>query len=123
MKEEVYEVTLNEGDILYHPAGIWHQVECVSDESISINFSLRQIREADLISNAQRMLLLANPATRSGVRIGDNPLTLAGQELSHLAFEARYLMPPCIFVPRVLNYDLDKSPEDNNAQLSLNFYK
>jgi ribosomal protein L16 Arg81 hydroxylase len=22
--EDVYEVTLEEGDILYHPAGIWH---------------------------------------------------------------------------------------------------
>ena len=32
-------------------------------------------------------------------------------------------MPPCIFIPRVLNYDLDKSPEDNNAQLSVGFYK
>ena len=48
---DIYEVQLDEGDILYHPAGIWHQVECVTDESISINFSLRQLRVADLIAN------------------------------------------------------------------------
>jgi ribosomal protein L16 Arg81 hydroxylase len=58
INQDFYEVTLDEGDILYHPAGIWHQVECKSEESISINFSIRQIRIADLVSNAQRMLML-----------------------------------------------------------------
>ena len=40
LKKEATTVTLNEGDIMYHPAGIWHSVESVSD-SISINFSMR----------------------------------------------------------------------------------
>jgi ribosomal protein L16 Arg81 hydroxylase len=34
-------VELHAGDILYHPAGIWHAVESTSDDSFSINFSLR----------------------------------------------------------------------------------
>jgi len=44
-------VTLNEGDIMYHPAGIWHSV--FSDEdSIAINISLKNITMADLISDS-----------------------------------------------------------------------
>jgi tellurite resistance-related uncharacterized protein len=43
LAEQATEIVLNEGDIMYHPAGIWHSVESASD-SISINFSLRQIR-------------------------------------------------------------------------------
>jgi hypothetical protein len=71
------------------------------------------------------MLLLSIPETREGVRIGPDFKNLAaiGQDLSSLAFDPVYLMPPCIFIPRVLNYDLDRSPEDNNGQLSLGFYK
>ena len=26
LKDEATEVTLNEGDIMYHPAGLWHSV-------------------------------------------------------------------------------------------------
>jgi hypothetical protein len=50
-------VLLEEGDIMYHPAGIWHSVHSVTD-SISINFSLRQIRLADLVTNSIKMHLL-----------------------------------------------------------------
>ena len=35
----VKEIVLSAGDVLYHPAGIWHKVECIED-SISINISL-----------------------------------------------------------------------------------
>jgi ribosomal protein L16 Arg81 hydroxylase len=51
LNKEASEVILEEGDILYYPAGIWHSVECLSEESISINFSIKQLRMADLISN------------------------------------------------------------------------
>lgn len=40
LKKEATTITLNEGDIMYHPAGIWHSVESMTD-SISINFSMR----------------------------------------------------------------------------------
>jgi len=43
MERDCIEVTLYEGDILYHPAGIWHAVKCETD-SISINFSMRSMR-------------------------------------------------------------------------------
>jgi ribosomal protein L16 Arg81 hydroxylase len=42
---------LNEGDILYHPAGIWHAVSSEQD-SISINLSMKAIRTAEFITQA-----------------------------------------------------------------------
>ena len=50
LESECEEIIVEEGDILYHPAGIWHSVECVED-SISINFSLRSLRWSDLLGN------------------------------------------------------------------------
>ncbi|CDW85608.1 lysine-specific demethylase no66-like [Stylonychia lemnae] len=87
VRDEVYEVQLNEGDILYHPAGIWHQVECVSDESISINFSLRQLRQLEC------------------------------------CYQPKFLMPPCLMIPRILKFDLDKSVEKNGKKYSVNLNK
>ena len=49
MERDCTIVTLNEGDILYHPAGIWHAVSSEED-SISINFSMRAMRTGDFIS-------------------------------------------------------------------------
>lgn len=43
MEEQCTVVTLNEGDILYHPAGIWHAVTSDQD-SISINLSMNSMR-------------------------------------------------------------------------------
>lgn len=64
------EVILNEGDILYHPAGIWHSVEAIED-SISINFSLRHLRKADVIINALNMILLKDKSMREPLFITD----------------------------------------------------
>ena len=51
LEESCEEVTLNEGDILYHPAGIWHAVKS-DEDSIAINFSLKNLSVADLISDS-----------------------------------------------------------------------
>lgn len=50
------QVVLNEGDILYHPAGIWHQVECTTD-SVSINVSLIASTYADVFTDALKTML------------------------------------------------------------------
>ena len=42
-------ITLNEGDILYHPAGVWHSVTS-TDDSISINFSMKALRMGEFVS-------------------------------------------------------------------------
>ena len=49
-------VTLYPGDVLYHPAGLWHRVECLED-SISINVSLVGSSLADLCGGAVQQLL------------------------------------------------------------------
>mmetsp|Transcript_35339 Transcript_35339/g.46505 ORF Transcript_35339/g.46505 Transcript_35339/m.46505 type:complete len:132 (-) Transcript_35339:169-564(-) len=67
LNKESTTVLLEEGDIMYHPAGIWHSVESTTD-SISINFSMRQLRGADLVVNALRMHLLQDPVMRRGIR-------------------------------------------------------
>ena len=56
---------------MYHPAGIWHSVESASD-SISINFSMRQMRGADFIVNALRMHLLSDDKMRRGIRFSES---------------------------------------------------
>ena len=71
LQKESTTVTLNEGDIMYHPAGIWHSVESVTD-SISINFSMRQVRKADLIVNALRMHMFQDKDFREGIRFDED---------------------------------------------------
>jgi len=44
-------IILRAGDVLYHPAGIWHKVECLSD-SLAINVSLVGGSYAELACNA-----------------------------------------------------------------------
>ena len=49
MEARSTEVILHEGDILYHPAGIWHCVASQED-SISINFSMKGMRMAEFVT-------------------------------------------------------------------------
>lgn len=53
LEANCFEVTLEEGDILYHPAGIWHAVRSETD-SVAINFSLKNLTIADFISDSLR---------------------------------------------------------------------
>jgi len=50
--KEAEVVELGPGDVLYHPAGIWHAVECL-ETGVAINFSITQVRMADLIANVR----------------------------------------------------------------------
>ncbi|CAE7032958.1 yxbC [Symbiodinium natans] len=58
------EVELHEGAVLYHPAGIWHHVECLGEESISINVSLSFATWADLVGDAMHQLFWASATLR-----------------------------------------------------------
>lgn len=64
------EVTLTEGSILYHPAGIWHRVEC-DEDSISINVSLFPSSWADVIADSVHHLLWSKPETRESILVKD----------------------------------------------------
>lgn len=61
------EVVVAAGSVLYHPAGVWHHVECTADNSISINVSLSGAIWADLIGDAVRQLMWASPALRAPI--------------------------------------------------------
>ena len=50
------EIQIDAGDIMYHPAGIWHSVECIKD-SFTINISLKNLNKADIISNSLKHLM------------------------------------------------------------------
>ena len=75
------DVELNEGDILYHPPGIWHNVQSVGvggeDEDprrricLSINISIVAPTWADAISHAVRQLLWTNPILRRPISVKD----------------------------------------------------
>ena len=48
--------TVESGDVLYHPAGVWHKVECLED-SITINISMIASSIAEIFcSNLQQLL-------------------------------------------------------------------
>ena len=60
------DVTLSAGDVLYHPAGIWHAVTC-DEDSVSINISLIATTAADVISDAVRQMLWTADDGRAGL--------------------------------------------------------
>ena len=66
-----YSVTVYPGDVLYHPAGIWHRVEC-GEDSISMNMSLTVATYADLVCSALHQLLSKHEDFRRGVRTSYN---------------------------------------------------
>lgn len=45
------------------------------------------------------------------------------EKINALVFDPDYLMPPCIFIPRLMTYNLDLSAEDNNGNLALSLFK
>lgn len=62
-KHMIDTITLNPGDSLYFPAGMWHQVECEED-SVSINLSIKAMRYCDLVSSAIRQIMIQDESWR-----------------------------------------------------------
>eukprot|EP01039_Chlorochromonas_danica_P007203 gene7203-7969_t len=59
-------VVLRPGDVLYHPAGLWHKVVCLED-SISINISLTGASYAEVLCSSLQQVLMENHAWRAVV--------------------------------------------------------
>lgn len=56
--ERIHEITVEAGDVLFFPSGMWHQVETVGDEvSVSINMSLQASRGVDIVTDAIKQVL------------------------------------------------------------------
>ena len=65
------EVVLYPGDILYHPAGIWHKVEAEED-SISMNVSLMVASYAEVFCSGLQQLILEDSKYRAPVLGGSS---------------------------------------------------
>ena len=68
-------VVLEPGDVLYHPAGVWHQVE-VLEPGVSINISLMAMNYAQLTCQSLQQYLLRRSEWRECVTTGDRLSTL-----------------------------------------------
>ena len=101
-------VELGPGDFLYHPAGIWHRVECTED-SLSMNISLLGLSWADHIADAARHAMwrhapmrapvVVRPSTYGKARAdAEQRLAAARRQLDGLRGED--IMPPCLLLPR-----------------------
>ena len=102
-------VTVEPGDVLYHPAGAWHRVEC-EGTGLSLNISLVLSTRADLVADALRQILWRDPAWRAppcalgppGAVRGDEELTALVRDRLPAVLEALTalgaagaLLPPC----------------------------
>ena len=101
------QVTLSAGDVLYHPAGIWHAVSC-DEDSVSINISLIATTAADLISDAVRQLLWRAESGRAGLcgTLDDmrKQLGLAFNNLEYALTDGKFnsheILPATMMAPR-----------------------
>lgn len=116
--EDAEEVILNAGDVLYHPAGIWHAVECESDDAVSINFSLSHQNWADIIGSGVQQALWRELPLRErveGVRDSGSLRALLADRLQAAKdVVARLtvddLCPPALALPRVTFIMVQPSP-------------
>ena len=100
--QEYDTVEIGPGGTLYHPAGIWHQVEATAD-SISVNFSVIGCSWADVTATAVRQLLWTAAPLRSPAVV-DTYAEAAAQVARNLAaakalvnrLQPNQLLPPCL---------------------------
>lgn len=64
--DKAEEIVIEAGDFLYHPAGIWHAVECLED-SFTINLSMKNLNKTEIIGNALKHLMNQDPELRENM--------------------------------------------------------
>lgn len=103
------EVLISAGDVLYHPAGIWHAVECESDLAISVNFSLANQSWADVLGSGFQQSLWRSLGLRERV-CGIHSSEALRAEMSARLDQAKAIVcsmtiddlcPPALALPRV----------------------
>jgi len=113
--KEHSEVILKAGSVLYHPRGVWHEVECTSD-SIAINVSLIAPSKAEILTTLLQQVLWKDKRWREPVRFGsgqgldDMLLQNARETMSKLS---REMISPffcsntseSMSQPKVINFD------------------
>lgn len=124
LDKECSQVTLYEGDILYHPAGIWHAVTSDTD-SISINFSLKGMRMAEFVCSAIQGNLFQLLNQRQFLSFRDPQdlslvLKSAFKQAEHACkwyqTNTANLVPQGLMLPRAIHFNLDKPLQHQTAQ-------
>lgn len=96
------EVEICAGDVLYHPAGIWHSVEC-SEDSFTINLSLKNLNKADLIAQSLKHLMVQDPSLRENITFTSREdLHKSLQEGIEKTFELLKDLTPEVIAPQNL---------------------
>ena len=123
----VEEVTLDAGDVLYFPAGVFHEVESLDDDNISLNVSLMAPTTAEVICSALRHKLLCTDAGRARVTSDAAGLSKLGELLFAAAKGAHghsarlrdltvgMICPPALTEPRGAVAGSDDDDDDDDG--------
>lgn len=112
---EIETVVLKPGDVLYHPAGIWHRVK-VLEPGISINISLMASNYATLVCQSLQHYLLQQPAWRQNIR-GAAPLEHLLSELPVLIRQFVQETGPSAILPSVIQQGgINESSDDDESR-------
>ena len=124
-------VLLKPGDILYFPAGMWHNVETV-EEGVSINVSLMATNYATLFCQSLQHLLLKDDGWREAVVNSEGCISATDRLQSLMStlpqilakFEenggARAILPPALLRPpqfQVVGNDSDDDDDDDEGNV------
>ena len=93
------EVTLDAGDVLYFPAGLYHEVESLDDDNVSLNVSLVAPSWAEVITSSLRHALLGRDDFRARATSGPAALGELDGLLATLRRVAGQLTPEAILPP------------------------
>lgn len=111
-------VEVSAGDVLYHPAGVWHRVECLED-SISINISLISASYAELFCSSLQQLLSSYPQFRQPINTADpqksNDIL---QQILNILPTVSQGLKPCDILPPSTQYgpqELEESRIETNS--------
>lgn len=114
--EEYETVDLRAGDCFYHPAGIWHRVECSAD-SVSVNISLVAADWATTVTEGIKQQLWKQDEWRSTVQCkgmqdarAQLSRKLDGLRAAVAQLRAEDYLPPSLFLPRQTHYAIRNEP-------------
>ena len=97
------------GDFLFHPAGIWHRVEC-EDDAISLNISLMPMSWGEMLQDVAQTVLLGRQEYRAPISGGsieelrknaDKVFSLLKKDLAKVS--SQDFLTPQIMLPRDVN--------------------
>ncbi|KAH8045969.1 hypothetical protein JL722_13921 [Aureococcus anophagefferens] len=102
--DDVDEFVLEAGDVLYFPAGLYHEVESLDDDNVSLNVSLVAPSWAEVITSSLRHCLSSREAFRARATSGPG----AADDLRRLLGELKQI---------VGQLDVDKFTGRSSARL------